>query len=50
MRHTFFSIRKGVIEPFQTQEEYRAAVDALRADPSFEVVSEQDDFILFKRQ
>ena len=41
---------QGVIEPFQTQEEYQAAVDALRADPTFEVVSEQDGFILFRRK
>jgi uncharacterized membrane protein len=40
---------QGVIEPFQTQEEYQAAVAALRADPAFEVISEQDGFILFKR-
>jgi len=40
---------QGVIEPFQTQAEYQAAVDALRADPSFEVIAEQGGFILFKR-
>jgi len=41
---------QGVIEPFQTREEYLAAVDILRADPSFEIISEQDGFILFKRK
>lgn len=41
---------QGVIEPFQTREEYQAAVDTLRADPAFEVISEQDGFILFKRK
>ena len=41
---------QGVIEPFQTQEEYQAAVEALRADPAFEVISEQDGFILFRRK
>jgi uncharacterized membrane protein len=41
---------QGVIEPFQTQEEYQATVDALRADPTFEIIAEQDSFILFKRK
>jgi uncharacterized membrane protein len=41
---------QGVIEPFQTREEYQAAVDALRADPTFGIISEQDGFILFKRK
>jgi hypothetical protein len=41
---------QGVIEPLQTHEEYQAAVDTLRADPSFEIVAEQDGFILFKRK
>lgn len=41
---------QGVIEPFQTRAEYQAAVDALRADPSFEVIVEQDGFILFRRK
>jgi hypothetical protein len=41
---------QGVIEPFATREEYQAAVEALRADSSFEVTSEQDGFILFRRK
>jgi uncharacterized membrane protein len=41
---------QGVIEPFQTQAEYAAAVAALRADPNFETVSEQDGFILFRHK
>lgn len=41
---------QGVIEPFQTQAEYQAAVETLRADLAFEVISEQDGFILFKRK
>jgi uncharacterized membrane protein len=41
---------KGVIEPFQTREEYQAAVDALRTDPTFEIISEQDGFLLLKRK
>ena len=41
---------QGVIEPFQTREEYQAAVAALRADPSFEVISEQDGFLLLRRK
>jgi uncharacterized membrane protein len=41
---------KGVIEPFQTREEYQAAVDALRTDPTFEIIAEQDGFLLFKRK
>lgn len=41
---------QGVIEPFRSQEEYRAAVDALRTDPAFEIISEQDGFILFRRK
>ena len=41
---------QGVIEPFQTREEYQAAVEALRNDPTFEVISERDGFILFKRK
>jgi len=41
---------QGVIEPFQTGEEYQAAVEALRNDPSFELISEQDGFLLFKRK
>jgi uncharacterized membrane protein len=41
---------QGVIEPFQTQAEYQAAVDAVRHDPSFEVISEQAGFILLRRK
>jgi hypothetical protein len=41
---------QGVIEPFQTREEYQAAVDALRADQAFEMIAEQDGFILFHRK
>ncbi len=41
---------QGVIEPFQTREEYQAAVDTLRADPAFVIVAEQDGYILFRRQ
>jgi Predicted membrane protein (DUF2079) len=41
---------QGLIEPFQSQEEYRAAVEALRADPTFDIISEQDGFILFQRK
>jgi uncharacterized membrane protein len=41
---------RGVIEPFQTQAEYEAAVTALRADPNYETVSEQDGFILFRHK
>lgn len=41
---------QGVIEPFQTPTEYQAAVDALRADPSFEISVEQAGFLLFRRQ
>jgi len=41
---------QGVIEPFQTQAEYQAAVATMRADPAFEIISEQDGFILFKRK
>ena len=41
---------QGVIEPFQTGEEYQAAVEALRNEPSFELISEQDGFLLFKRK
>ncbi len=41
---------QGVIEPFQTQAAYQAAVAALRADPNFETISEQDGFILFRRK
>ncbi len=41
---------QGVIEPFQTREEYQAAVATLRADPSFEIISEQDGFILLRRK
>jgi hypothetical protein len=40
---------QGVIEPFQTQAEYQAAVAALRTNPSFEIMAEQDGFILFRR-
>lgn len=40
---------QGVFEPFQTRAEYLAAVDTLRADSTFEVISEQDGFVLFKR-
>ena len=41
---------QGVIEPFQTQTEYQAAVDAVRADPAFEVVADREGFILFRRK
>jgi uncharacterized membrane protein len=41
---------QGVIEPFQTQAEFRAAVDALRADPTFEVIAAQDGFLLLRRR
>jgi hypothetical protein len=41
---------QGVIEPFQTQEAYQNAVEAIRHDPALEVVAEQDGFILFKRK
>ncbi len=41
---------QGVIEPFQTQAEYQAAVAALRADPAFEIIAAQEGFILFKRK
>jgi hypothetical protein len=41
---------RGAIEPFQTQAEYEAAVTALRADPNFETISEQDGFILFRHK
>jgi uncharacterized membrane protein len=41
---------QGVIEPFQTQAEYRAAVDTLRADANFEIVAERDGFILFRHK
>ena len=41
---------QGVIEPFQTQAEYRAAVEAVRHDPTFEVISEQAGFILLRRK
>ncbi len=41
---------QGAIEPFQTHAEYQAAIDALRIDPAFEVISEQNGFILFKRK
>ncbi len=41
---------QGVIEPFQTQEEYQAAVDTLLADLDFEIIADQDGFILFKRK
>jgi uncharacterized membrane protein len=41
---------QGVIEPFQTGEEYLAAVEALRNDPTFELISEQNGFLLFKRK
>jgi uncharacterized membrane protein len=41
---------QGVIEPFQTQEEYQAAVDALRTDPAFEVIAAQDGFLLLRRR
>ena len=41
---------QGAIEPFQTQAEYQAAVEAIRNDPSFEIISEQGGFILFQRK
>jgi len=41
---------QGIIEPFQSQDEYQAAVAALRADPNFETISEQDGFILLRRK
>ena len=41
---------QGVIEPFQTREEYQAAVDALRADPTFEVIAAQAGFLLLRRR
>ncbi len=41
---------QSVIEPFPTRAEYEAAVADLRADPAFEVVTEQDGFILFRRK
>ena len=41
---------QGSLEPFQTREEYQAAVQAVRNDPTFEVVSEQDGFILLRRK
>jgi uncharacterized membrane protein len=41
---------QGVIEPFQTQEEYQAAVEAARNDTAFEIASEQEGFILLRRK
>jgi uncharacterized membrane protein len=41
---------QGAFEPFETQAEYQAAVDALRDDPSWQVVAEQDGFVLLKRR
>jgi uncharacterized membrane protein len=41
---------QGVIEPFQTQEEYQAAVEAVRHDPALETIAEQDGFILLRRK
>ncbi|HKZ87400.1 MAG TPA: DUF2079 domain-containing protein [Anaerolineae bacterium] len=41
---------QGSLEPFESQGEYRAAVEALRRDPSFEVAGERDGFILFRRR
>ena len=48
-RYVFLDMQ-GVIEPFQTQEEYRAEVETLRADSNFELITEQDGFILFERK
>jgi uncharacterized membrane protein len=41
---------QGVIEPFTNQAEYQSAVDQLLHDPAFEVVSQQDGFILLRRK
>jgi uncharacterized membrane protein len=41
---------QGFIEPFQTRKEYQAAVEALRADPLFEVIAEQDGFFVLRRK
>jgi len=41
---------QGVIEPFQTQEEYQAAVTTLRTNPVFEVITEQDGFLVLRRR
>ncbi len=41
---------QGVIEPFQSQAEYQAAVDALRTNSNFEVVAAQDGFLVLRRR
>jgi uncharacterized membrane protein len=41
---------QGQIEPFQTQAKYQAAIETTRADSAFEVVTEQDGFILLHRK
>lgn len=41
---------QGVFEPFSDRAKYQAAVDALRADPGFETIADQDGFILLHRK
>ena len=41
---------QGVIEPFEDQASYRAAVDALTQDSAFEVTADQDGFLLLRRK
>ena len=41
---------RGPIEPFKTQAEYQAAVETLQSDSSFDMVADQDGFILLHRK
>jgi hypothetical protein len=41
---------QGEIEPFEDRAAYQAAVDALRADPAWAAVIEQDGFVLLQRR
>ncbi len=41
---------QGQIEPFKAQAEYQNAVDTLRSDSAFEVMTERDGFILLRRK
>jgi uncharacterized membrane protein len=41
---------QGEIEPFEDRAAYQVAVDALRADPAWAAVIEQDGFVLLQRR